>query len=231
MAVKNILVVDDEVKILDVTASYLESRGYHTFRAEDGQQALEIFHKENISLVILDLMLPDLSGEEVCVQIRKQSRVPVIMLTAKAHEKDMLNGLGIGADDYMKKPFSLKELAARAEAVLRRASDDLIPLYTRNSFNQGDLTVDFEQNIIRKKEQIINLTPSERNILAVLIKYPGKVFTRAELIEAALGGDFYGFDRSVDSHIKNLRHKIEDNPKAPVYVVTIHGKGYKFGGK
>lgn len=227
---KNILVVDDEFKILDVISSLLESKGYRVFRAVTGFQALEIFDRENISLLVLDLMLPDITGEDVCKRIRKKSRVPIIMLTAKVEEQDLLTGLNIGADDYMTKPFSLKELAARVEAVIRRSSDDLIPLFSKNSYNDGDLVVDFQQNIIRKKQETVNLTPTELNILSVLIKYPGKVFTRSELIELALGDNFDGFDRSIDSHIRNLRQKIEDNPKTPVYVLTIHGKGYKFGG-
>lgn len=228
--VKNILVVDDEVKLLEVISSFMESKGYYVFLAEDGKQALEIFGKENISLVLLDLMLPDITGEEICRRIRLKSRVPIIMLTAKVEEQDLLAGLETGADDYMTKPFSLKELGARVEAVLRRSSPDLIPLWLKNSFNDGDLIVDFEQNLIMKQQDEVNLTPSELKILSALIKYPGKVFTRNELIDLALGDEFLGFDRAIDSHIKNLRQKIEDNPKMPKYVLTIHGKGYKFGG-
>lgn len=228
--VTNILVVDDEVKITEVIASFLESRGFTVFAVENGKDALEVFDRENISLIVLDLMLPDISGEDICKIIRKKSRVPIIMLTAKVEECDMIEGLRMGADDYITKPFSLKELQARVEAVLRRASNDLIPLFRKNSFNEGDLIVDFESNIIKKRQVIINLTPSELKILSALIKYPNRVFTRSELIEIALGDDFMGFDRTIDSHIKNLRQKIEDNPKEPKYVITIHGKGYKFGG-
>lgn len=228
---KNILVVDDEIKIREVIESLLNSKGYQVFTAENGTDALAIFDKENIALVVLDLMLPDISGEEICSIIRKQSRVPIIMLTAKVEEKDMLQGLQIGADDFITKPFSLLELNARIEAVLRRSSDDLVPLFQKNSFCDGDLIVDFEQNTIKKKQIPVKLTQSELKILAALIKYPGKVFTRDELIEIALGEDFIGYDRAIDSHVKNLRQKIEDDPKQPVYVLTIHGKGYKFGGK
>ncbi|HIT91031.1 MAG TPA: response regulator transcription factor [Candidatus Merdenecus merdavium] len=228
---KNILVVDDEVKILDVVSSYLESKGYMVFRAEDGQEAMKLFERENISLVILDLMLPDISGEEICNRIRRKSRTPIIMLTAKVEEEDLISGLKNGADDYMTKPFSLKELAARVETVLRRSSEDLVPLFSKNSFHDGDLFVDFEQNIIKKREKHVNLTRSEMKILSALIKYPGKVFTRDELIEITLGKDYTGYDRAIDSHIKNLRQKIEDHPKEPIYVITIHGKGYKFGGE
>ncbi len=229
--IKNILVVDDEVKLLEVISSFLESKGYRVLTAEDGKSALDIFGKENISLILLDLMLPDITGEEICRRVRMKSRVPIIMLTAKVEENDLLTGLELGADDYMTKPFSLKELGARVEAVLRRTTQDLVPLWTKNSYQEGDLIVDFEKNLILKQQVSVNLTPSELKIISALIKYPGKVFTRNELIEVALGEEFEGFDRAIDSHIKNLRQKIEDNPKEPKYVLTIHGKGYKFGGE
>lgn len=228
---KNILIVDDEPKILEVVSSFLENKGYSTFTAENGQQALKVFEQENIALVVLDLMMPGISGEEVCLAIRKQSRVPIIMLTAKADEDNLLQGLRLGADDYIRKPFSLKELHARIETVLRRSGDDLTPLTVKNSWNDGDLCVNFEKNIIKRKEKIVSLTPNELKILSALIKYPGKVFTRSELIEIALGSDFDGYDRAIDSHVKNLRQKIEDDPRSPVYVLTIHGVGYKFGGE
>ena len=230
-ASKEILVVDDEPKILDVITSFLSSKGYVVHAADNGQKALEIFKKNNISLLVLDLMLPDISGEDICVQIRKTSRVPIIMLTAKTQENDLLNGLGIGADDYITKPFSLKELYARIETVLRRSSGDLIPLVTKSIWRGGDLVVDFEKNIVAKKGETINLTQSERKILSTLIKYPGRLFTREELIDITFDNDFDGYDRVIDTHIKNLRQKIEDNPKVPVYILTVHGLGYKFGGE
>ena len=227
---RNILVVDDEPRILEAVTAFLESKGFRVFRAENGRRALEIFDSENILLVILDLMLPDISGEEVCRIIRKKSRAPILMLTAKADEESLLEGLGLGADDYITKPFSLKALYARMEAVLRRTRDDLVPLAARNSFGDGDLVVDFEQNVVKKKQTAVALTPSEMKILAVLIKYPGKVFTRASLIELTLGYEYEGYERTIDSHIKNLRQKIEDDPKAPRYVLTVYGLGYRFGG-
>ncbi|WP_342756236.1 response regulator transcription factor [Kineothrix sedimenti] len=229
-ASKNILVVDDEPKILEVISALLESKGFHVFPAESGGKALEIFDRENITLVVLDLMLPDISGEEVCRAIRRKSRVPVLMLTAKAEENDLLYGLEIGADDYITKPFSLKELYARMEAILRRTQNDLMPLNVRNSFHNGDFIVDFEKNFFQKSGHTVSLTPNEIKILSALIKYPGKVFTREELIGIALGSEFEGYDRAIDSHVKNLRQKIEDDPKKPVYVLTVHGLGYKFGG-
>lgn len=227
---KNILVIDDEEMLRDVVSSYLEKKGFHVFTAGTGSQALQIFENEAISFVILDLMLPDLSGEEVCTRIRKQSRVPILMLTAKTMEDDLLNGLHIGADDYMTKPFSLKELYARIEAILRRASDDLKPLASVFQWNDGDLEADFEQRIVKKQGIPITLTPIEWNILSALIKYPQKIFTRNDLILAAFDTDFSGYDRAVDTHIKNLRKKLEDDPRKPVYIRTVHGIGYKFGG-
>lgn len=228
---KNILVVDDEPKIVEVISALLTNKGFHVFQADNGRKALEIFDGQNIALVLLDLMMPGLSGEEVCREIRKKSRVPVIMLTAKADESDVVSGLGLGADDYITKPFGLRELYARVETVLRRAGDDLVPLSVRNSWHDGDLMIDFGKNILRKRGYDLVLTPSERKILFALIKYPGKVFSREELIKTALGDDFDGYDRAIDSHIKNIRKKIEDDPKNPVYILTIHGLGYKFGGE
>jgi DNA-binding response OmpR family regulator len=227
---RTILVVDDEPKISEVVASYLESRGYRVLTAETGSGALDTFERENVALVVLDLMLPDISGEEVCRRLRNTSRVPIIMLTAKSDEASLLEGLGIGADDYVTKPFSLKALAARIEAVLRRAGGDILPLTVRASFRDGDLMVDFEKMLVRKAGREVSLTPSEMKILSTLIKYPGKAFTREELVELALGIEFGGYDRAIDSHIKNLRQKIEDDPRSPVYILTIHGTGYKFGG-
>lgn len=227
---KNILLVDDEPKIMEVLHALYESKGFKTFQAGNGRTALEISERENLSLVILDLMLPDISGEEVCRRIRQHSRVPIIMLTAKVREDDLLHGFDMGADDYITKPFSLKELSARSAALLRRSGDDLIPLTTRNSFGEGDLFVDFDQGIVRKKDKEVMLTATEMKLLATFVKYAGKVFTRSELINLALGDDFDGYDRAVDSHIKNLRQKIEDDPKNPVYIRTVHRLGYKFGG-
>lgn len=227
---KNILLVDDEPKIMEVLHALYESKGFKTFQAGNGRTALEISERENLSLIILDLMLPDISGEEVCRRIRQHSRVPIIMLTAKVREDDLLHGFDMGADDYITKPFSLKELSARSAALLRRSGDDLIPLTTRNSFGEGDLFVDFDQGIVRKKDKEVMLTATEMKLLATFVKYAGRVFTRSELINLALGDDFDGYDRAVDSHIKNLRQKIEDDPKNPVYIRTVHRLGYKFGG-
>lgn len=231
MKKKKILVVEDEAKILEVVTSLMEKQGYEVYQAEEGKKALEIFNNNEISLIILDLMLPDISGEEICMKIREKSRVPIIMLTAKIEEANLLRGLDIGADDYITKPFSLMELVARVKVILRRSHDELKPLYKYNSFQNGDLYIDVESNIIKKKNELLNLTQSEWKILLSLIKYPNKVFTREELVTIALGSDFDGYNRTIDTHIKNLRQKIEDNPKSPSYIITVFGKGYKFGGE
>lgn len=227
---RKLLVADDEEMIREAVASYLESQGYQVFRAENGEEALNILKREPISLVILDLMLPDLPGEEVCVRIRKQSRVPIIMLTAKNVEYDMIHGLDLGADDYITKPFSLKNLSARVQAVLRRSTEDLVPLARQFSWNQGDLVIDYDRKEVRKKGEPVALTAIEWKLLAAFTKYPQKIFTRENLIELVLGLDFSGYDRVIDTHIKNLRKKIEDDSKQPVYLCTVHGMGYKFGG-
>lgn len=227
---KKILVVDDEEKIGEVVVSYLEHNGYKTCRAFTGQEALELFELETPALIILDLMLPDISGEEVCRILRKKSRVPIIMLTAKVEEEDLLKGLDIGADDYMTKPFSPRELVARVAALIRRTAEEPVALSNIMEFNHGDLTIDNLKHEVRKAKKVVGLTPNEYKILMTLIKYPAKAFTREELISFALGGDFDGFDRTIDAHIKNLRQKIESDPKNPRYILTVYGIGYRFGG-
>jgi len=214
---RRILVVDDEVKIVEVVKSYLEHSGYEVYEAYNGAQVLSTFERIDPSLIVLDLMLPDMSGEEICKAIRKISRVPIIMLTAKVEEEDILKGLDIGADDYVTKPFSPKQLVARVGAVLRRAYEEPLPLSNIISFN-GDLVIDNLKHEVRKNNNVINLTPNEYKILMALVKYPKKTFTREELISMALGADFEGFDRTVDTHIKNLRQKIETDPKDPKYI-------------
>lgn len=227
---KNVLVVDDEAMIRESISAYITKQGYHVFTAGDGQKALEIFQNHPILFVILDLMLPGMSGEEVCQAIRKQSRVPILMLTAKTQEEDILNGLSIGADDYVTKPFSVKQLYARMEAILRRAANDLKPLAEKFSWNDNDLQIDFKHNEVRKRGELLSLTPSEWKILSALIQHPKMVFSRDNLIDLVFGPDFTGYDRVIDTHIKNLRKKVEDDPRNPVYVKTVHGLGYKFGG-
>lgn len=224
----NILVVDDEETIVDVIEAYLKNAGYNVFTAYDGKEAINIFNNENINLIILDLMLPDISGEEVCKIIKNEKDVPIIMLTAKINEDDILNGFNLGADDYVVKPFSVKQLIARVSAVLRRVKDlSSSPIL---SFNNGDLIINLESHEVKKNNKLITLTRSEYNILLTLSENIKRVFTRNELIDRVMGEDVDVFDRIIDSHIKNLRSKIEDDSKSPKYILTIYGVGYKFGG-
>lgn len=231
MAERTVLVVDDEEMIRTSVAAYLELQGFHVLTAADGPSALEAVERCSVALVVLDLMLPGMSGEDVCRELRRRSRVPVIMLTAKAREADVIDGLGLGADDYVTKPFSVRELHARIEAVLRRSSDDLAPLAQRCTYNGGDLYIDFEHHEVRRQGQPLSLTRSEWCILATLATHPRRVFTRQNLIDLALGPDFSGYDRAVDTHIKNLRKKVETDPRHPTYIKTVHGMGYRFAGE
>ncbi len=231
VAVKKILVVDDEATIVDVVKSYLQKSGYEVAEAFTGSKALELFERVNPTLVILDLMLPDISGEEVCRRLRNRSRVPIIMLTAKIEEEDILKGLGLGADDYVTKPFSPRQLVARVEALLRRTAQDAVPLANRLSFNKGDLVIDVSGHEVSKNGVKVNLTPNEYRILMTMLKYPRKAFTRDELVKLALGEDYEGYDRTIDAHVKNLRQKIETDTRQPKYILTVHGVGYRFGGE
>lgn len=228
---KSILVVDDEIKIAEVVKSYLEKNDYEVYTASNGETALSVFEKNQPSLIILDLMLPDISGEEICRRLRKKSRVPIIMLTAKIEEEFVLNGLDIGADEYVTKPFSPRQLVARVKAILRRAEEDAIPLARIMSFFNDDLVIDFQSYEVKKNGNLVNLTPNEFKILGILLKYPQKVFTREELIRYVMGEDFDGYNRIIDTHIKNLRQKIETDSRNPMYILTVHGIGYKFGGE
>ncbi|WP_103106316.1 response regulator transcription factor [Brevibacillus reuszeri] len=221
----SILIVDDEPQILEILSSYLRKEGYHVLTASEGGQALEIAATYPLALMILDLMLPDKAGEEVCIEVRKSSRVPILMLTAKSGEADKIRGLEIGADDYLVKPFSPRELVARVRAILRRMGDyqslsDLVEM--------GELTVSLGEKRIFLRGKAVEITPNEFRLLATLVRYPGRTWTRDELVEEVLGMDFLGNDRTIDTHIKNLRQKIEDDPRQPVYIKTVYGLGYRF---
>ncbi len=226
-----ILVVDDEERILDVVKAYLEKEDYEVITAMDGEEAIKLFKETSFHLIILDLMLPKLSGEEVCSKIRESSNVPIIMLTAKVEEEDKLEGLSIGADDYLTKPFSVRKLVARVKALIRRAYRGKYPLAEHLILNDGDLEVDIRKMKVLKNGKAVTLTPYEFKVLVSLLTNPGQVFTREQLVEQAFGYDYESFDRTVDTYIKNIRQKIEDNPKAPNYITTVYGVGYRFGGK
>ena len=218
----NVLAVDDEIKILEVISAFLNHKGMQVLTAQNGTEALKLFETQQIDFVLLDLMLPDISGEEICRRIRKKSDVPVIMLTAKSQETDMLNGLDIGADDYIRKPFSLKELYMRMQTILRRIEK------TYHIRKVGELSIDFQKCRLCKNDSEILLTASEWKLLSVLVENAGIVLSREQLISGAFGMDFEAYDRAVDTHIKNLRKKIEDDSRNPVYIRTVHGLGYKF---
>lgn len=225
-----VLVVEDEKNISHVIKAYLEKEGFDVTIAIDGNEALEMFSKEEFHLIILDLMLPKLSGEEVCTTIRGTSDIPIIMLTAKVEEDDKIEGLSIGADDYVTKPFSPRELVSRVKALLRRSYRELSPLAEKLSFNNEELVVNVDKMIVKKDGKNVYLTTNEFKILIALLTNPGQVFSREQLIEIAFGYDYGGFDRTVDTHIKNIRQKIENDPKNPAYIITVYGAGYKFGG-
>ncbi len=229
--VRKVLVVDDEPTIAEVVGSYLSRKGFTPFTAETGSRALELFDQVRPCLVLLDLMLPDISGEEVCRRLRSRSRVPIIMLTAKVEDADAVRGLTVGADDYVTKPFSPRQLMARVDAVLRRSAADSGPLAAELTFCHEDLCIDSKRGEVRKQGTVVSLTPSEMRLLQVLSASPKRVFSRDELITLALGDEFDGYDRTVDAHVKNLRQKIETDPKSPRYIVTVHGLGYRFEGE
>lgn len=223
-----ILVVDDEPKIADVVRAYLEKEGFEVVTAVDGETALNIFHKVTFHLIVLDLMLPKISGEEVCSKIRAVSDVPIIMLTAKAEEDERIEGISIGADDYLTKPFSVRELLVRVRALLRRAYKVAAPMADILILNDGDLDIDIKKMLVKKQGEAVSLTTNEFKILTVLLANPGQILSREQLVKKAFGMDYEGFDRTVDTYIKNIRQKIEDNPKEPKYISTVYGMGYKF---
>ncbi len=224
---KTILVVDDEPKITRLARDYLEKSGFTVLTSGDGQQALTITRQERPDLIVLDLMLPGLDGLDVCRAIRRESDVPIIMLTARAEETDQLIGLELGADDYITKPFSPRALVARVRALLRRAQGNLLQDET---LIEGDLVLDLRRKQLSIKGKIIHLTRSEFLLLETLAKHPGQPLSREKLLESLHDVVYDGVDRSVDSHIKNLRRKIEPDSSVPVYIQTVYGFGYKFQG-
>lgn len=222
----NILVIEDEEKVSEVIKAYLENEGYSVYCKTKGLEGIDLFNKVDFKLVILDLMLPDIDGEEVCRILRNISDVYIFMLTAKASVNDKIEGLNIGADEYLTKPFSPRELTARVNAIFRRVTDKESIL----SFDGGKLKIDKEKRTIMVGENEVNLTPNEFDILYNLAVSKGNVLTREQLISKVFGLDFEGSDRTIDVHIKNIRKKIEQDSKAPRYIITVTKLGYKFGG-
>lgn len=229
---KRILAIDDETKILEVVCSYLEHAGHELVTASTGRAGLDAFAKQKIDLIVLDLMLPDITGEEVCRLVRRRSRIPILMLTAKVEEQSLLQGFNIGADDYLTKPFSPRELVVRVAALLKRSPadseggcSDKPPLYSEDDV----FCLDPGACRITKNDQPLDLTATEFQLLAYFMEHPGRLFPRPDLVAKILGSDFSGDPRTIDAHIKNLRSKIELDPKHPGYIHTVHGMGYRFG--
>lgn len=227
---RTVLIVDDEEKIVEVLQTYLEKEGYQVLGAYDGTTALRLWKENDVSLILLDLMLPDIMGEQICQMIRLNSRVPIIMLTARTEEADLIKGLQMGADDYIYKPFSPRAVVAKVGAVLRRTeSDELISMPV--SYNQGKLVIDFDNRSVTVRGKKAGLTPTEFKILVTMAKAPNRIFTREQLITYALDDEFDGYDRSIDTYIKGIRAKIEEERRDPAYILTVHGMGYKFAGE
>ena len=221
-----VLVVDDEPEIVRVLRGYLERAGFGVLAAYSGPEALRIARQERPDLVILDLMLPEIDGLDVCRVLRKESDIPIIMLTARVDETDKLIGLELGADDYITKPFSPREVVARVRTVLRRIHPGM-PAGAPGTLTVGELRLDRAQHTVLVGERPVELTPSEFEILSLMLNSPGRVFTREQLLEATQGGTYEGYERTIDTHIKNLRQKIEAAPRRPEYLLTVHGVGYK----
>ena len=225
-----ILLVDDEEMIIEVLQAYFEKEGWEISAASNGIEALKKAKEFQPDLMILDLMLPDIAGEEVCRLIRKESDVPIIMLTAKSAEEDLINGIVIGADDYVTKPFSPREVVVRAQAILRRVKK--MNKSNQLHFNNKNLIIDPMKKEVILNEQVLTLTPIEYKLLLTLANYPGRVYSRLDLLEQCQedGAFFEGYERSIDTHIKNLRKKIEMDTRHPQFILTVFGMGYKFGG-
>jgi two-component system alkaline phosphatase synthesis response regulator PhoP len=220
-----ILVVDDETLIVKLARDYLEKAGFRVISAGDGVTAMAAARRDRPDLVVLDLMLPGMDGLDVCRALRRESDVPIIMLTARIEETDRLIGLELGADDYITKPFSPRELVARVRTVLRRAQGSL---HQPGILRASDLEIDLEGHRLSRGGTPVKLSRIEFNLLAILAQHPGQTFTRAQLLDRLHGIAFDGYDRSIDAHIKNLRHKLEPDPAEPRYVLTVYGIGYQF---
>ncbi len=222
---KTILMVDDEKKLVSVVRGYLEQAGFSVRVAYDGKQALTVFRHEKPNLVLLDLNLPEMDGLDVARTLRKESSVPIIMLTARVEEADRLIGLELGADDYIVKPFSPREVVARIRTVLRRVEGEIAPAQILRA---GDLLLDLDKHSVAVKGAPIELTPTEFDLLTALMQNPGRALTRMQLLDRVQGETYEGYERTIDAHIKNLRQKIGDDPKSPRYILTVFGVGYRF---
>ena len=227
MSQKSVLVVDDDLKLVELLQLYFQNDGFLVYTANDGITALKIAREKQPDILVLDLMLPGIDGWEVLKILRRDSEVPILMLTARDEESDRLVGLELGADDYVTKPFSPKEVVARVKAILRRTKGITVK---SERLMLGDVVIDLEQHQVTKSEKPIELTPTEFKILELLAANPGRVYSRLQIVEQTQGYSFEGFERTVDAHVKNLRRKLEDNPREPVYIQTVYGVGYRMAG-
>ncbi|MDR3591744.1 MAG: response regulator transcription factor [Negativicutes bacterium] len=227
VAHQTVFIVDDDLKLTKLLKTYFDREGFVTYIAHDGISAVQGIQAKSPDLVILDLMLPGMDGWEVCRKLRKDSDVPIIMLTARDEETDRVIGLEMGADDYVTKPFSPREVVARARAILRRTQKTAV---RSEPIRTGELYIDAERHLVKKGDRVLDITPTEFKMLELLATNPGQVFTRLKLVERIQGYSFDGYERTIDAHMKNLRRKIEDNPKEPQYIMTVYGVGYRFAG-
>lgn len=227
---RHILIVEDDAKIANIVKVYLTQAGYRVVHTASGREAVKLALKDRPAAVILDLMLPDISGEEVCQEIKEMDDIPVLMLTAKFSEEERVAGFALGADDYVVKPFSPRELVYRVKAVLKRTQKGELDATRPLSFNSQALVIDARTYEVRINSKPVNITSTEFKVLFTLAASPTRVFPRDELVDKALGYQFEGFERSIDAHIKNIRHKIEEDSKNPAYIQTVYGVGYRFAG-
>ena len=225
---KTILLVDDEKRILSLLESYLVQQGFRVKTALNGEEAIFVARHEKPDLIILDIMMPEMDGYEFMRQHRKERETPIILLTAKVDEDDKVIGLELGADDYVTKPFSPRELTSRVRAVLRRTGQSPPQV---EILRQGEVTLDRDSHLVTLNDSVVDLTPSEFDLLAALMSAPGRTFTRLELLDQIQDTAFVGYARTIDVHIKNLRSKIEDNPRQPRYIETVYGVGYRFSAR
>ena len=224
-----ILIIEDDTDTIKLVSLYLERDGHKVLSATNGIEGLRLAREAHPELVVLDLMLPGMNGMEICRILRDESDISILMMTARVEEEDRLAGLDMGADDYVTKPFSPRELAARVRAVLRRSSSDLLDKGPQELV-RGEIKMGLRQHKVYVGSKEVRLTPTESRLLAMLMREPGRVFSRDQIIDRAFGYDFDGFDRTVDTHMSNLRRKLNTDPKNPRYIQTIYGVGYRFSG-
>lgn len=228
MAQNSVAIVDDDTKLTKLLQMYFDKEGFTTWTAHEGSEAVRLVREKRPDIIILDLMLPGIDGWEICRRVRRDSDVPILMLTARDEETDRLIGLEMGADDYVTKPFSPREVVTRAKVILRRYKKQAATKPEPVKF--GNLSIDFDRHEVKKNGELVDITPTEFKILELLVTNPGRVYSRLHMVEFIQEYAFDGYERTIDAHIKNLRRKLDDNPKEPQYILTVYGVGYKFAG-